>query len=594
MNEHIKQALSNYIIEDNPGYAVMITGRWGTGKTYTVKSLFPDNDIYYISLYGLSSEAEIYATLFDVMNPNKKNIKRIFDKFKAFEINAFGVKVTPVVMLSSFLNLSENKKNIRQKIIIFDDLERCNYELNNTLGIINRYVEHFGCRVIVLCNEEELEDNISKIKEKLFGLTLAIEPNVQAAFESFTKKSTYHDFKENLGQLVQEIFKASNHSSLRILKHVVNDCVKLYSLLDEKHKKNNECIFEIFTVFIALNIEAKAGFLSEKDLNQRFLQSVMAQDAIKNKNESEIPPIVKIDIKYPSIAIISSTAMSERDLADTIFKGVFNKKNICKSIDESKFFISEANIPSWRIIYNYYSVDDDILYDAITRMENEFQHRLIDNTGYILHMFHLRLLLSYMDEIEETYDEIERQCKEYIDDLYSQNRIAPSIDDEHSFSSIFYAYESYQYWVQPEYETNSKNIKKHLQQIQKKAFQDQLPALQHELLNLLGHNPQKFNSLICYDYQTPAEYASIEILHGIAIDDFSETWLSLPKKERMLVKQALINRYSHGKINSFPNEKNWLRDIIKYIDTLAENEKGLKRFQIKSYIEGELRGLVND
>ncbi|HDV3379977.1 TPA: hypothetical protein RH130_004276, partial [Escherichia coli] len=44
MNEHIKQALSNYIIEDNPGYAVMITGRWGTGKTYTVKSLFPDND----------------------------------------------------------------------------------------------------------------------------------------------------------------------------------------------------------------------------------------------------------------------------------------------------------------------------------------------------------------------------------------------------------------------------------------------------------------------------------------------------------------------------------------------------------------------
>ncbi|EFB9458958.1 hypothetical protein E5D01_19730, partial [Escherichia coli] len=309
MNEHIKQALSNYIIEDNPGYAVMITGRWGTGKTYTVKSLFPDNDIYYISLYGLSSEAEIYATLFDVMNPNKKNIKRIFDKFKAFEINAFGVKVTPVVMLSSFLNLSENKKNIRQKIIIFDDLERCNYELNNTLGIINRYVEHFGCRVIVLCNEEELEDNISKIKEKLFGLTLAIEPNVQAAFESFTKKSTYHDFKENLGQLVQEIFKASNHSSLRILKHVVNDCVKLYSLLDEKHKKNNECIFEIFTVFIALNIEAKAGFLSEKDLNQRFLQSVMAQDAIKNKNESEIPPIVKIDIKYPSIAIISSTAM---------------------------------------------------------------------------------------------------------------------------------------------------------------------------------------------------------------------------------------------------------------------------------------------
>ncbi|WP_395291641.1 P-loop NTPase fold protein [Enterobacter roggenkampii] len=593
MNEHITQALSNYIIEDNPGYAVMVTGKWGTGKTYTIKNLFPNNEIYYISLYGLSSEAEIYATLFDVMNPDKNKAKKILDKFKAFEINAFGFKITPVVMFSSFLNLSENKKNIKQKIIVFDDLERCNYDINNTLGIINRYVEHYGCRVIVLCNEEELPRKISKIKEKLFGLTLFIESDIQSAFESFTNKNSYYEFKIHLGKLTQEIFKASNHSSLRILKHVIKDCVKLLSLLDEKHKKNKEFLIETFSVFIALDIEAKAGFLSEKDLHQRFLQSVMAQDFLKKKQEENIPPIIKIDIKYPSISIISCQTISEKDLIDIIFKGVFDKKSICKTIDESNFFISERNIPSWRLIYNYHSIEDDVLYSAIERMENEFINRLIDNTGYMMHMFHLRLLLVYMNEIDKSYDEIENQCKQYIDDLYQQKRLQPIIDDEYSISSILNAYESYQYWVQPEYENNSRNIKKHLREVQRKVFQDQLPKLQDDLLKTLGNAPRKFSSLICYDYQTPAEYASIEILYGIKVDEFIETWLSLPKKEIMIIKHALINRFSHGKIDSFPKEKDWLRDIVRHVELRAEGEKGLKQFQIKSYVAGDLRNLIH-
>ncbi|EKO4434098.1 hypothetical protein P0M83_003792, partial [Escherichia coli] len=387
--------------------------------------------------------------------------------------------------------------------------------------------------------------------------------------------------------------KASNYSSLRILKHVINDCVKLLSLLEEKHKNNKEFLIETFSVFIALDIEAKAGFLSEKDLHQRFLQSVMAQEFLKKKQEDNIPPIVKIDIKYPSIAITSCKTISEKDLIDIIFKGVFDKKSICKTIDESNFFISKCNIPSWRLIYNYHSIEDDILYSAIERMENEFNNRLIDNTGYMMHMFHLRLLLAYMNEIDKSYDEIENQCKQYIDDLYQQERLQPMIDDEYSITSILNAYESCQYWVQPEYENNSRNIKKHLREVQKKVFQDQLPKLQQDLLITLGNAPRKFSSLICYDYQTPAEYASTEILHGIKVDEFVEAWLSLPKKEIMIIRQALINRYSHGKIDSFPKEKDWLRNIVRHVELRAEGEKGVKQFQIKSYVAGDLRNLIH-
>lgn len=38
-NDKITEYLNDYIKIDNPQYAVMITGKWGCGKTYYIKSL---------------------------------------------------------------------------------------------------------------------------------------------------------------------------------------------------------------------------------------------------------------------------------------------------------------------------------------------------------------------------------------------------------------------------------------------------------------------------------------------------------------------------------------------------------------------------
>jgi hypothetical protein len=39
------------------------------------------------------------------------------------------------------------------KIIIFDDLERCKLKISELFGYINEFVEHYGCKVILLSEE---------------------------------------------------------------------------------------------------------------------------------------------------------------------------------------------------------------------------------------------------------------------------------------------------------------------------------------------------------------------------------------------------------------------------------------------------------
>lgn len=57
-------ALANYLqyysTLEKPGYAVLVTGPWGVGKTHQVKQVIPESQRYYVSLYGLDSVNSIH------------------------------------------------------------------------------------------------------------------------------------------------------------------------------------------------------------------------------------------------------------------------------------------------------------------------------------------------------------------------------------------------------------------------------------------------------------------------------------------------------------------------------------------------------
>ena len=175
--DQIKTTIQSYIEENIYAYAVLINGEWGSGKTYFVKNkIIPRIEklgegkklkTLYVSLYGATSEADI----------SKKiclSILRFLGEEKGGKIacdiadSKVGGKIaligkTALSAISESFSINVNFEDLLSQlfqsekyILVFDDLERCNMDINRSLGYINSFVEHYGAKVIIVANEDEI------------------------------------------------------------------------------------------------------------------------------------------------------------------------------------------------------------------------------------------------------------------------------------------------------------------------------------------------------------------------------------------------------------------------------------------------------
>lgn len=604
MNEHLKEPLLNYKNQTNPGYALLITGDWGSGKTHTITNYLSKDSIYYISLYGLPSEIDIQANIFGVMNPEKKRLKSITEKFNSINIGAYGLRLSLGRFFSALMNSNNNELIKKDKIIVFDDLERCQVDLDITLGVINKYVEHHECRVIVICNDKKSDPLFSLSKEKLFGLTLKVLPDIEQAFDEFTKLKKYDPIKKNLKELILSIFITSKIQSLRILKHTINDCLQLYSILEDKHKENKLCIAELFSLFLAITYEVRSGGIKESDLifrSEKFKNHFFNNKSAKinmfpmreTDKKEELPSESDVRIKksidkYAPI-FLGSNIITNDDLINSIFNGNFNRKGICDSVNLSSHFSGARSTPNWIIAYNYYNYENDILEKATEGLKKDFENRRLIIPGEMLHLFHLMFMMSYINEINLSYEDIEKECKEYIDDIYSRGEMEPTeikFDPYRSNSN----YNGYGYWTEDDYKEYAGRVKVYLRSVRQKSFNDQQPAIQNSLMETLRSDVVRFSKIIGYGNGQTGEYYQIPILSGIPAEVFVNTWLLNPTSQRRHVTYSLQHRYANDRLDrEMVDEKEWFKEVVKIIEERAATEKGFKNQMLNMLIPSELK-----
>lgn len=164
LNNYIK----HYLEEDKTNTAIMLTGEWGSGKTYYIenqltKFLQDDkkNRCIIISLYGLEDISEISKSIYMELRmkpPIKDSELLTTGKVIAKTVikNVFGKFGIDTNMSDDDLQNIYSSVDLDGKLLIFEDLERSHIEIIKLLGYINNLVERDGVKVLLVANENEI------------------------------------------------------------------------------------------------------------------------------------------------------------------------------------------------------------------------------------------------------------------------------------------------------------------------------------------------------------------------------------------------------------------------------------------------------
>ena len=294
MNRNILTFLNEYAEIPDPQYAIMLRGAWGCGKTFFIRQwmeqLKSNRDAdklkwqpIYVSLYGLTTTQQITEQINKEISPwlyskgmkLAKNILKAASKIALkYDIDGDGKDEGSVTCdLDSILLLKEENSEIKgNKILIFDDLERCDIKLETLLGYINYFSEHCKCKVIIIGDENKISEKegeksnlkFKDFKEKTIGRTFEIKVNIEETLDFFIGEISANNrnlLSENK-ELIIKIFHASKFDNLRVLRQCLNDYHRIIMALPEHYHESPKyklIITSLLANFVAVYCEYKGG-----------------------------------------------------------------------------------------------------------------------------------------------------------------------------------------------------------------------------------------------------------------------------------------------------------------------------------------------
>ena len=214
--EQLKSYLIDYLLKNNQKI-VMLSGAWGSGKTYFWhESKSKDSIEYhlnqsnkpniYISLYGKTSlksiENEIFIKAYN-RSLNKKNdnldmIEKISSTFSSSSVinlveQVTNFKIKNIINLMNetniFFKTKKSKRFMSNLIICFDDFERKSkdVDLNDLFGFITNLYLQYEATVVIILNDDVFNAKDKKIfynlKEKSVNKFLKFNPSDEELFK---------------------------------------------------------------------------------------------------------------------------------------------------------------------------------------------------------------------------------------------------------------------------------------------------------------------------------------------------------------------------------------------------------------------------
>ncbi|MCI1681643.1 MAG: KAP family NTPase [Bacteroides sp.] len=473
----ILNPIMDYLKEKEPtNYAYMISGEWGSGKTYFLKNTLIAKmrewqyRPIYITLSGINDLNVLKELMLSRINIKAQSTHTLMDEEIELLRNVAGEQD-----LELRLNIP---KNI---VFCFDDFERIDPSFfEEALGFINSYIEHSQTKTIIVCDENRLSSNLNEknpilakkyslIKEKYIRFTVEYRPNLCDILNSYPILKLDEEEKT----LVKLVFDRGRCQNLRTLQYLLTSIDKILRdisrvveilVVEDKYVSKLRRLVLFYTTFFA--IEFKRGLYPfellqklqipkrilsleeqgiELDLEGDLSNEFPLQD--ENRPKKEEVYLVKLQKQYFENNNESFEPFDS--IANYLKSGYFNVEAFQGEIDrivlslKRKEGTKEDSI--LKIINNFYSLSDDEYQDKIEEIllavdEGEF------SLGTYLQIYSQLLVLeSYQIEGVVVDEDVSMRFKEAMKKSVESLKVVYDSSFLEHYTSLWQKNKSVQY-----------------------------------------------------------------------------------------------------------------------------------------------------
>ena len=421
-NANIAKVLDKYCYgASRPPFALMLDGAWGCGKTWFIKRFFEEKQknrisdkelgMIYVSLYGIQDAEEITKAIYAAMHPilggkigelGKVVFKGLLKSTLKIDLHHLEHEKAD---LSAVLGIPDNTGNkdrtFRNRILVFDDVERAKMPVSDILALIQPLVESYENRVILVANEKEIaanseieRDRYKCVKEKTVYLTLPITPDVENSWKTILTQLPEDEdedepFRQFLKKRTEDFFsfiRETKQENLRILHFFINFGEDLFQAFNTKeNQKNDNVVFDILCLLY--------GLIIEKNIHRRtsFEITNILADPLKSKEET-------YQDTYNSnyFGILKTYYSLWKIIYNLIESGTLHVEDFKNNLS---YFIRSRTTPIWKRLstFHFETPSEEHYTSLIAQFRSYLQTQTAENDDELLHVCDVYFMLKNMN-----------------------------------------------------------------------------------------------------------------------------------------------------------------------------------------------------
>jgi hypothetical protein len=618
-NNHIKAYLEYYVaLPGAPGYAVLINGAWGIGKTHVIGKLVEQlkangRAVNWVSLYGVQSPDEIDLRLIAAWTAQKVEqaessaiekvsiLGKLFPKPQGKFMRGGGRLAAASVKyfnLGELLQASGLSSWGNPDLIVFDDLERGMMSAQELLGYINQFVEQEGRKVVIIANEAEIEKKESEkkepdyrtVREKVIGQSFNLRADVLPALNAFVKGMTDESarkYVEANKSALLSVFQQSGSENLRVLKQVLLTWDRVFPAINAELREKPDAMLVVFKLFVALCAEVRLGRLSAGDLKGR-INNIVAGSMAKGKGGSPTG-LSAASERYPELHLHDSV-LTDDVLVHALCEGRVDANEINASLRQSQYFLTPAEEPAWRKVWYGMERSPEEFQASFSEMEQQFKNRFFLENGEVMHVFALRLWCAKIGMLKESLEEVVKDCKAYVDDLTKDERILVGAPNERRHFSGAYGL-AFMQAETPEF----KELDTYYEAAVMAAKERRWPAEAKAAMAFMATNIEAFFGKMCRTHDERAKtYLDAPVFSTVPTSEFVDRLLKIDPKDFREVMRAFKERYGAGELSrELQAEKAWAREVRDLLLKKADTQVPIRKFAIRNDVGWALTPYVD-